>query len=215
MIHELRTYGVQPGKAADYVELSGSVGRPIRGDRFGKLVGYWSTELGPLNQVVHLWEYRDIAARAEARAGLARDERWRTEFLPKGQPLLLWQENMLLTPLEWYPLKPASAFAGSGVYELRLYRFHPGKIAEWARLAQEGLPLREKYSSPVGFWQVEVGPLNSVVHLWPYRDAQHRAEIRKAVAADPGWQAIITRLYPLIQAQEAKLLVPAPFSPLR
>jgi len=211
MIHELRTYGVQPGKAGEYAELSGSVGRSIRGDRFGKLVGYWTTEHGMLNQVVHLWEYADVAARAQARGGLAKDPRWQQEFLPRAQPLVTWQENMLLTPMEWYPLKPAS---GMGVYELRVYRFQPGKVPEWARLAQEGLPLREKYSSPVGFWQVEVGPLNTVVHLWPYRDVQHRAEVRKAVAADPAWQSVIARLHPLLQTQESKLLIPTSFSPL-
>jgi hypothetical protein len=211
MIHELRTYTIQPGKAPEYVELAGAVGRAIRGDRFGKLLGYWSTELGPLNQVIHLGEFADVAARAEARAGLAKDERWTKEYIPKSQALLVAQENMLLTPVDWYPLKPAS---GMGVYELRTYRFQPGKIAEWARLAREGLPVREKHSSPIGFWQTEVGSLNSIVHLWPYRDAQHRAEVRKAVAADARWQGIVARLYPLLQTQEAKLLVPTPFSPL-
>ena len=91
MIHELRTYGIQPGKLPEYVELAGSVGRPVRGDRFGTLVGYWTTELGPLNQVVHLWEFADLAARAQARAGLAKDERWQKEYIPRSQPLLLWQ----------------------------------------------------------------------------------------------------------------------------
>ncbi len=212
MIHELRIYDVQPGKLAEYVELAGSVSRPIRGDRFGKLLGYWTTEHGPLNQVLHLWEFADVAARAQARAGLAKDERWTKEYVPRSAPLLLRQENMLLTPMDWYPVRPVT---GMGVYELRIYRFHPGKIAEWARLAQQGLPLREKYSSPVAFWQTEVGPLNTVVHLWPYRDAQHRAEVRRSVAADPGWQDVIAKLYPLLQAQESKLLVPTPFSPLK
>jgi hypothetical protein len=212
MIHELRTYNVLPGRAAEYLELAGSVSQPIRGDRFGKLVGYWGTEHGPLNQVVHMWEYADVAARAQARAGLAKDERWLKEYVPRAQPLLVSQDNMLLAPLDWYPFRPAS---GMGIYELRSYRFQPGKIGEWAKLAQTALPIREKYSAPVGFWQVEVGPLNTVVHLWPYRDAQHRAEVRKAVAADPAWQDVIARLYPLLQAQESKVLIPASFSPLK
>jgi hypothetical protein len=212
MIHELRTYGVLPGKVADYLEVFGTVGRPVRGDRFGKLVGYFATELGPLNQILHMWEFADLAARTEARAGLAKDERWVKEYIPRSQALLSWQENMILSPMDWYPLKPTT---GMSIYELRAYRFLPGKIPEWARLAREGLPIREKYSSPVGFWQVEVGPLNTVVHLWPYKDAQHRTEVRKAVAADPAWQALLGRLYPLIQHQESKVLVPASFSPLR
>ena len=211
MIHELRTYSIQPGKLAEYVELAGSVSRSIRGDRFGRLVGYWTTEHGPLNQVLHMWEFADVAARAQARAGLAKDERWMKEYVPRSQALLVGQENALLVPVDWYPIRP---IAGPNLYELRIYRFHPGKVAEWARLAQTGLPIREKYSSPVGFWQTEVGVLNTVVHLWPYRDARHRAEVRKAVAADPRWQEVIAKLYPLLQSQESKLLLPASFSPL-
>ena len=72
MIHELRRYQIKPGKLADYVEKSGSIGRVVRGDRYGKLLGYWSTELGPLNQVVHLWEYADLAARPRPARGSRR-----------------------------------------------------------------------------------------------------------------------------------------------
>ncbi len=212
MIHELRTYTIQPGKAGEYVELSGSVGRPIRGDRFGKLVGYWTTEHGPLNQVVHLWEYADLAARAQARAGLAKDERWTGEYIPRSQPLLEVQENLILAPVDWYPLRPAS---GMGVYELRVYRLHPGKVPAWLAHFQQGLPAREKYSAPVGLWSVEIGPLNSVAHLWAYRDANHRFEVRKAAYADAVWKETLAKIAPFTQAQESKLLIPTPFSPLK
>ncbi len=211
MIHELRTYTIQPGKLAEYVELAGSVGRPIRGDRFGKLVGYWTTEHGMLNQVLHLWEYADLAARAAARAGLAKDERWTKEYVPRSQALLVAQENMILAPADWYPLRPAS---GMGLYELRAYRLYPGKLAAWMALFQAGLPARAKYSAPVGVWSVEIGPLNSVAHLWGYRDANHRAEARKAAAADPVWKDTVAKLGPLMQVMESKLLVPTGFSPL-
>lgn len=212
MIHELRTYAIHPGKLATYVERSGAVGRAIRGDRYGKLLGYWTTELGPLNQVVHLWEYADLAARTEARAGLAKDERWVNEYLPLSTPLLERQENLILLPADGYPLRPAS---GMGVYELRTYRLHPGKLAEWMRHFRAGLAVREKYSAPVGFWSVEIGPLNTVAHLWPYRDAGHRAEVRKAAGADPAWRETVATLGPLMQAMESKLLTPTDFSPLR
>jgi hypothetical protein len=211
MIHELRTYTTHPGQAPEYAALSGSLGRPIRGDRFGKLVGYWTSEAGALNQVVHLWEYADLAARAEARAGLARDARWTTEYIPRAAPLLVAQENMILAPADWYPLRPAS---GMGVYELRVYRLWPGKVPEWMGHFRRGLPVREKYSAPVGVWSTEIGPLNTVVHLWPYRDANHRAEARGAAGADPGWQATVAGLRPLMQTMTSTLLVPTAFSPL-
>lgn len=211
MIHELRTYAIQPGRLREYVEKAGSVGRPIRGDRFGKLLGYWSTELGMLNQAVHLWEFADLAARTQARAGLAKDERWTKEYIPLSQALLVAQENMILNPADWYPPRPTS---GMGVYELRIYRLHPGKVAQWLGHFREGMPTREKYSAPVGVWSTEIGPLNTVVHLWAYRDANRRAEVRKAAYADPAWSATLAKLHPLMQQMESKLLIPTDFSPL-
>ena len=54
MIYELRAYPLKPGQRTEYVRAAGSVGRLMRGDWFGRLVGSWSTELGPLNRVLHL-----------------------------------------------------------------------------------------------------------------------------------------------------------------
>ena len=215
MIHELRTYTVKPGKLAEYVEKAGAIGRPIRGDRYGTLLGYWTTELGPLNQVVHLWEFTDLGARTVARAGLAKDERWVKEYLPVSGPLLEAQENMILNPMDWCPVRPPSREGGMGVYELRVYRCHPGKVPAYSDVMREALPVREQYSSPVGYWFTEIGPLNTVVHLWPYRDLAHRAEIRRALGADSAWQAAVGRLMSLVQTQASKILVPTAFSPLR
>jgi hypothetical protein len=212
MIHEFRRYTIKPGKLGDYVDKSGSIGRVVRGDRYGKLLGYWSTELGPLNQVVHLWEFADLAARTTARAGLAKDERWVKEYLPVSGPLLEAQENMILTSFDWAPFRSTT---GMGLHELRLYRLHPGKAAAYSETMREVLPIREKHSSPVGYWLVEIGPLNTIVHLWGYRDLAHRAEVRQALKHDAAWQAAAARLMPFLQAQEATILVPTDYSPCR
>ena len=55
MIYELRTYTLKQGTLPDVVKAAGTVGRDIRKDDYGKLEGYWQTEIGPLNQVMHLW----------------------------------------------------------------------------------------------------------------------------------------------------------------
>ena len=55
MIYELRTYTVRQGTLPDVVKAASTVSRDIRGDNFGKLEGYWQTDIGPLNQVMHLW----------------------------------------------------------------------------------------------------------------------------------------------------------------
>jgi hypothetical protein len=102
-----------------------------------------------------------------------------------------------------------------GVYELRVYRTHPGKVPEWLGHFRDAMPVREKYSAPVAIWSTEIGPLNTVVHLWGYRDANHRAEVRRAALGDAGWQAFLGKATPLLQTMESTLLTPTSFSPLR
>lgn len=127
MIHELRTYTLVPGKQAEYLKAAAEVGRKIRGDTYGKLEGFWSTEFGTLNQVVHLWGYADLNERERLRAELARNDEWTKSYLPQSRPLVLAQENKILSPQ--VPLKPP---AGDGhLYELRWYRTQPGKAGEW------------------------------------------------------------------------------------
>src|ERR1700735_4619040 len=64
MIYELRTYTVKPGTLGDMVKAASTVSRDIRGNDYGKLEGYWLSEIGPLNQVIHLWSYNDFNERA-------------------------------------------------------------------------------------------------------------------------------------------------------
>src|SRR5438270_9423826 len=107
MIYELRTYTVKPGALGDMVKAASTVSRGIRGDDYGKLEGYWSTEIGPLNQVMHMWSFSDLNERARLRAELAKNPRWTSEYLPLIHPLLLRQEVRLLSAVK-PPVAPAS-----------------------------------------------------------------------------------------------------------
>ena len=98
MIHELRTYTLKPGAAPMVARNSGEVGRDIRGDDYGRLEGYWITELGPLNQVMHLWSYDSLDERQRLREALAKNDRWVNEYLPLIRPVLLRQDIRLMHP---------------------------------------------------------------------------------------------------------------------
>jgi hypothetical protein len=56
---------------------------------------------------VHLWAYRDLAERAERRGQLVADEGWQS-YVQRIRPLILTQENKLLTPARFSP--PLEAF---------------------------------------------------------------------------------------------------------
>ena len=211
MIYELRTYTLQPGTQAQYIKQSAEVGRKIRGDSYGKFEGGWTTEFGTLNQYVHLWGFADLNERERLRGELAKNEAWNKEYLPISRPMMLAQENKLLKPV--VPLTPPSD--SGNIYELRWYRAHVGKAAEWLEMFKAVLPTRDKYMRRVGLWQTESGQLNEVVHMWVYKDLNDRAASRAKMAGDPAWQAFIAKSPALLQQMQSIVLIPVPHSPLK
>ena len=212
MIHELRTYTLYPEKAAEFVGLTRQVGFPIR-TRHSTCLGYWTTEIGDLNQAVHLWEYEDFAHRTRVRAALAADQEWQQTFLSRIRPCLLHQESTVLIPSDAWPFTPGS---GNGVYELRYDKLLPGKVGEWLAKFRTGLEARATYgNTPVGVWTAELGGLNMVYHLWGYADLQARADIRKKFADDPVWAEVVRTANPLMLEMNTKILISTDFSPMR
>ena len=211
MMFELRTYTFHPGKLSEYLKLNAEVGRKIRGDSYGTFEGGWTTEFGTLNQYVHLWSYADLNERERLRAELAKNEAWGKEYVSRIRPLLLAQQNKILSLVtDFKPPRDAG-----NVYELRWYRAHPGKLAEWFGHTRAILPIREKYSRNVAYWQTEVSQLNEGVHLWVYRDLNERAAARAKALADPEWQAFIGKALPLLVSMQAVVLNPTPVSPMK
>ncbi len=211
MIYELRTYTMKPGTAAQAAAHSATVGRDVRGDEYGRLEGYWMTEIGPLNQVMHLWSYADLNERARLRAALSTNERWNKEYLPAMRPNLLRQDIRLLNCV----IGPNAPESEGNLYEFRNYRLRPGAMKEWLGLFMDALPAREKYSRIVGLWSTEAGQPNEVCHIWSYPSFEARLEVRGKVAEDPAWQAFLPKAGGLIEEMHSTLMLPAQHSKLQ
>jgi hypothetical protein len=109
MIVEERIYAAIPGKALEYVRMYEAEGLAIQRPILGNLVGYFTSEIGTLNQIVHLWAYEDLADRAARRATLLSDLRWKA-YSAKVVPLLLSQENKILVPAPFSPWANGPAY---------------------------------------------------------------------------------------------------------
>ena len=57
-IYELRTYLIQPSKFVSFLGLT-QEHLHLRTNH-SRLIGYWTTEFGGINEVVHLWEYGQL-----------------------------------------------------------------------------------------------------------------------------------------------------------
>ncbi len=211
MIYELRTYTMRPGKAPEAAAHSADVGRAVRGDDYGKLEGYWVTEIGALNQVMHLWSYADANERMRVKAALGENEAWRNDYLPKMRPLLVRQDNKLLTPV----LGPNKPEGEGNVYELRCYRLRPGTMKTWVAAFTEAMPVREKYSKIVGLWSADAGQPNEVVHIWAYSSLEARMKARAAAGADPDWKAFVGKSGEMLEDMQSTIMLPFRHSPLQ
>jgi hypothetical protein len=94
------------------------------------------------------------------------------------------------------------------IVEFRTYRLKPGSVAEAEKRFGEGLPNRTKLSPLAAFWHTEVGPLNRIIHVWPYEDFAQRTQVR-AQKID-GWPPNIREF---VEDQQSEIFIPAPFSP--
>jgi hypothetical protein len=102
MIVEERIYTLRPGEVPHYLRLYEETGLAIQRPTLGRMVGYFSTDVGPLNQVVHLWAYQNMAERAERRDALTSDPEWRS-YVKTIRPLIIGQESKILSPAPFSP----------------------------------------------------------------------------------------------------------------
>jgi hypothetical protein len=101
MIVEMRTYTLALGATGRYFKLYAEKGLAVQKRILGHLVGYYSVEVGPLNQVVHLWAYETLDERAKRRAALWGDKDW-LAYVAEVGPLVAAQENQILNPAPFF-----------------------------------------------------------------------------------------------------------------
>jgi hypothetical protein len=106
MIYELRTYTLQPGGLAPWLKLYEEKALPVMSTIDGMhLVGYFRTETGILNRVMHLWSYPGAEARESALRSLGARSDWIQDFVVPARPYLVSQETTLLSPVPFSPLQ--------------------------------------------------------------------------------------------------------------
>jgi hypothetical protein len=104
MIIEMRTYTLKAGSTAAYLKLYEDKALEVHRRTLGNLIGYFSTEVGNINQVIHLWGYDSFEDRQRRRAELAKDEAWQ-DFLQFAFPYFVSQETKLLNGTPFSPIR--------------------------------------------------------------------------------------------------------------
>jgi hypothetical protein len=104
MLIEMRTYNLFPGKVPEFLRIYESEGMTTQREILGHMIGYFQSELGPLNQIIHMWGYESLEDRSARRRKLIANPVW-SACLPKLTALLQSQETKILLGTSFSPIK--------------------------------------------------------------------------------------------------------------
>ena len=101
MIVEERIYTLKVGKVMEYFRIYEKTGLELQKKILGNLVGYYQTETGALNHLVHMWAYEDMNDRGRRRAELFSNPDW-LRYIQESGGLVERQENRILSPAPFF-----------------------------------------------------------------------------------------------------------------
>ena len=208
MIYEVRTYTVKPRTLPEVLKRFGEAYEKRKA--FSQLFAFWYSEIGPLNQIVHVWPYKDLEERGRIRAEAVKAGIWP----PKTAEFMVTMRSEIMIP--WGDVPPLAGKVGP-YFEMRTYTYQAGDLPKIQANWTKALPNRLKFSPLLALWYSDLGALNKYVHIWPYQSLDQRMQIRKQAVDSGHWPPKLGEgdaPYTLL-SQENKILLAAPFSPLQ
>jgi len=205
MIVELRTYLLRPDSVQQVESLFAE--HLHHRTPSSPMAGLWHTLTGQLNTIVHLWPYDNIQQRSDVRDAMMIPPKWP----PPLRPFLLEMDSVILLPA---PFSPKLGPAEHGMlYEFCFDSYLPGGLAT-CRDTWEGAIEKRRRESPLVFCGIsEFGRLNQWVHIWAYRNHEHRDDVQAKLKRDSDWPPSGGR--DLLQRQDSFFAAPAACSLLR
>jgi hypothetical protein len=206
MIFEIRTYTLKPGTVPQAEQaFADKIAERVK---YSPLAGFWRSEVGTLNQIIHIWSYKDTNERAKIRAEVIEKKVWP----PAIADFVLEMETKILYAAPFSPnFDPGEH---GGLYEFRAYTYNPGAIPKVIEAWAPRIKARTAISPLIFAGYTEIGPLNQWVHVWAYKNMGERESLRA--------QALKTGVWPppraegvVLQKQTSTFGIPAKFSPLR
>jgi len=174
-------------------------------DAKGKLLGAFTTEVGPLNQVILLRGFANESDLASER------KRTLTSSNPFGSSE--WMSELTLETYSPFPfLKPVETGAFGPIYELRSYVYKHGGLPHILKAWEDAVPERAKISPlTIALYSLDGRP--RITHIWPYKTPNERFELRAQSVAKSVWPPKGGPDW-LTSDMRSSLIVPLPISPL-
>jgi hypothetical protein len=96
------------------------------------------------------------------------------------------------------------------LYEVRTYRVKPRSQNEVMKRFGKAYGERKEFSEISAFFYCDIGPLNEIIHIWPYENLQDRTDVRVKASATPSWPPHIGEF---LDEQLSEIFLPFPCTP--
>ncbi len=210
MIYELRTYDLLPNSVPEVERLFADAYEHRRA--FSEMAASLHTEIGPLNQIIQLWPYADLAQRERLSGEASKVDGWP----PDIRAFVVSESVEVFVPFDFSPaMKPGSV---GPFFEVRTYEFAAGELPKIITAWEAALPERLQWSSLVVLCACE--ETNRLMHIWAYQSLDQRTEVRAKSREAGRWppNALARKLslptYKLLH-QENKIMLPSSCSPIQ
>lgn len=231
MLFEQRCYTLKPGTLGSFWQAQVDRGFDLVQPIQQKLIGYFASVTGPVDQVTHLYRYDsldDWRQRLHGLYGVAALE----PYFRTVRALMTAQQNQFyvlapvpeFTPLwgegrDWSPDQRAPDWLDAGpnsLVEEHTTILLPGTMPSYWKAWRAYLDetaVTDRGSLLVSLVSL-TGQLHKVVFYRQYPDMNVRDEGRARLQSCKGWRTLQDGLAPMVVSQEVRLMRPAPLAEL-
>jgi hypothetical protein len=103
MIIDHRVYTIKPNRLSRFLETYERLALPLQRKYLGEPYGFFVSHIGPLNRVVHLWQYESLADREQRRDAMEADLAWQAyRRIALEEDTLVDMEDQILKPAPFF-----------------------------------------------------------------------------------------------------------------
>ena len=101
MFVEQRTYQVLPGRINEYLTLYEAKGLVPQSRHLKCMLGYYASEIGDLNEIVHIWGHESLDARERNREAMRADPDF-AAYWQEVRGIIVAQRTRILKPAPFF-----------------------------------------------------------------------------------------------------------------
>ena len=152
MIYEIRTYRIVPGSLPEVEKRFGEAYEKRK--KYSELTAFFHTEIGPLNQIIHIWGYKDLEERTKIRDAAVKDGVWP----PKISEFIVSQQSQIMLPFSFmkHPTGKMGPF-----FEMRTYHYAGGELPTIKKNWESAINVRLEFGPVFAVWHTEIGKVNT------------------------------------------------------